>query len=81
MKKLLSFILIFTFVLGIGNLFADENPTVDAVSGEAEVLKSSKSESSKTEEAEEEESELQKRKDTLSFGLESEITDLISTLL
>lgn len=81
MKKLLSFILIFTFVLGIGNLFADENPTVDAVSGEAEVLKSSKSESSKKEEAEEEESELQKRKDTLSFGLESEITDLISTLL
>ena len=54
---------------------------IDAVSGEAEVLKSSKSESSKTEETEEEESELQKRKDTLEFGLETEITDLISTLL
>lgn len=52
---------------------------IDAVSGEAEVIVE-KSESEKEEEPEEE-SEVQKRKDTLSFGLESEITDLISTLL
>ena len=52
---------------------------IDAVSGEAEVL-TEKSESEKEEEPEEE-SEVQKRKNTLEFGLESEITDLISTLL
>ena len=51
---------------------------IDAVSGEAEVLDSKKDDK---EDKEEEESELQKRKDTLEFGLESEITDLISNLI
>ena len=85
MKKLLSFIIIFGIFIGAGNLFAEEQTEnqvaetiiVDAISGEAELLDSSKNE----EEDSEEESELEKRKNTLAFGLESEITDLISTLL
>ena len=77
MKKLVFFILIFGFLFSTVNLFADE--TIDAVSGEADKLEEEKSEEVESEE--EEESELQKRKDTLAFGLESEITDLISKLL
>ena len=77
MKKLVFFILIFGFLFSTVNLFADE--TIDAVSGEADKLEEEKSEEVESEE--DEESELQKRKDTLAFGLESEITDLISKLL
>lgn len=78
MKKLVIFILIFGFLFSTVNLFADE--TIDAVSGEADKLEEEKK-SEEVESEEDEESELQKRKDTLAFGLESEITDLISKLL
>lgn len=78
MKKLVFFILIFGFLFSTVNLFADE--TIDAVSGEADKLEEEKK-FEEVESEEEEESELQKRKDTLAFGLESEITDLISKLL
>ena len=78
MKKLVFFILIFGFLFSTVNLFADE--TIDAVSGEADKLEEEKK-IEEVESEEEEESELQKRKDTLAFGLESEITDLISKLL
>ena len=77
MKKLVFFILIFGFLFSTVNLFADE--TIDAVSGEADKLEEEKK-IEEVESEEEEESELQKRKDTLAFGLESEITDLISKL-
>ena len=78
MKKLVFFILLFGFLFSTVNLFADE--TIDAVSGEADKLEEEKK-FEEVESEEEEESELQKRKDTLAFGLESEITDLISKLL